>query len=179
MTPESSITRTMSGSYELHLKGRFSHPHWVAFLFSGLAEAQVSVISGRASQSGIQEWDARINLDFRRCTLAPGTFDYVALAQRKPAAMDMSVPRLTSYEIMRRRDQELEVRLEGPDQIGFLGRFLGRMALLMLFPSDIEINTVAGVIRDRVVFRGVGGAVPTPEAQQSLDTLLRGMVVKS
>lgn len=173
--PTSSILRTATGLHELRLQGYFPHPHCVAFLLSGLANSQVSVISGRAFQKAPQEWEVLLNLDFARSKAAAETLDYVAMAQQKPASTDMAAPRISRYEIVR-HTEGLEVRLEGPDQIGFLGRFLGRMALLMLFPRDIEIATIAGQIKDRVVFHGVGNIVPDATAQASLDTLLRGLV---
>jgi hypothetical protein len=176
MVPEASVLRTPTGLYEVKLKGRFSHPHWVAFLFADLAEKQVSVVSGRAVQSQSQEWDTRLTLDFGRSASLPSMLDYVLLAQRKPA-IDMTIPRLSKFEIVRRRDEALEVRLEGPDQIGFLGRFLGRVSLLTLFPCDIEIATMANIMRDRIAFNGIGGQRPADEVQQLLQTMLNGMTV--
>lgn len=175
MTPQSSLLRLPNGLYSLSIKGSFTHPHWMAFLFAGLAGASVSVVSGRAIQSDIG-WDAQINLDFSRSTGTPESLDYVAMALQKPASADVGAPQLLKFHIIRRADSSLEVTLEGADQIGFLGRVLGRLSLLMLFPTEIEISTVSGLVRDRLVLRGIGGAPPTAMAQSSLETLLRALV---
>lgn len=171
MTPQSSISRLPNGLYSLTVKGRFSHPHWMAFLFAGLAKAGISVVSGRAAQRD-GEWEAQVNLDFGQSSATPESLDYVALALQKPATMDATAPQLLKNHISRRPDASLEITLEGPDQIGFLGRVLGRLSLLMLFPNEIEINTVSGLIRDRLVLRGIGGSPPSAAAQTSLQTML-------
>lgn len=172
----SSITRAQGGWYELSLKGVFPHPHWIAFLFSGLAESQVSVVSGRALRDDNLQWDTRLMLDFARSQAMPEALDYVALAQRKPSAADMTMPRLSRFETRRTRDNSLEMTLEGPDQIGFLGRLLSRVSLLTLFPIQIEINTVSGAIRDRIVMRGIGGVAPAETSDAALQNLLRSLV---
>lgn len=176
MSTTANIIRLPSGHYELSLDGRLTHPHWVAFLFTGLAKSNVSVVAGQAKQQDIQQWSARFNLDFSKSRMMPESIDYVGLSQHKSGAIDMQNPVLTKYEILRRADQSLEVRLEGPDQLGFLSRLLGRFSLLMLFPTEIEIRTVGGQVRDRLVFRGMGGTPPDETARVSLDTMLRGFV---
>ena len=130
-------------------------------------------MSGRAIQTGT-EWDARLVLDFRGAEVEPASLDYAALAESKPDLPATVSPRLTRYALTRRNDGSLEVQVEGPDQIGFLGRFLGRLSLVMLFPIEIEINTVLGQIHDRVVLRSIGGIVPDQSAETSLEFLLRG-----
>jgi hypothetical protein len=176
MMPTSSITSAPGGLHELRLQGLFTHPLWVSFLFTGLFESQVSVVSGRALRDDSHCWDARLLLDFGRSTSTPDGLDYVALAQRKPAAADMAAPRLSRFETLRLLNGSLQMVLEGPDQIGFLGRLLSRVSLLTLFPTEIEINTVAGAIHDRIVMRGIGNSAPPPTAEESLKTLLSGFV---
>ena len=179
MLATSTITRSLTGFHELRLQGPFPHPHWIAFLFAGLAQSGVSVVSGRAVQDDKQEWDARINLDFKNSKVTPESLDYIALAARKPVSADMTIPRLSRFQITPRYDGSLEVTLEGPDQIGFLGRLLGRLSLLMLFPSELDINTVSGTIRDRIVLRGIMGTLPAQTMKESLETLLKGLVSSS
>lgn len=173
MSLNSTLSIASGSLHELQMHGRISHPHWLVFLLSGMAAANVSVISGRAVQTAL-EWDARLLLDFRRASIEPGGLDYSALAESKPSVPATASPKLSRYSISRRADGSLEVQVEGPDQIGFLGRFLGRLSLVMLFPTEIEINTVLGQIHDRVVLRSIGGITPDESAQASLDTLLRG-----
>jgi hypothetical protein len=175
MVPTSTLLRLPNGLWELVIQGDFSHPHWMAFLFSGLSKYGASVVSGRGAQKD-RQWEARITLDFRSSTTNPELLDYVGLAQLKPSISDPVAPRLNSYQITRRLDQSLEVALQGPDQLGFLGRVLSRLSLLMLFPIEVEINTLAGTIRDRIILRGIGGAAPSEAAQKSLDILLKAFI---
>lgn len=179
MTPQSSISPLHNQQYELKINGRFTHPHWLAFLFSGLSAARVSVVSGRAAQVETQ-WDARCILDFTGSDAAPNSLDYVTLALQRPASVGVGggagALALGRYQIARRQDQSLEVWLHGPDQIGFLGRVLSRLSLIMLFPTEIDINTRAGQIQDYMVFRGIGGMAPNDDAQKSLDILLKSCV---
>jgi hypothetical protein len=179
MTPQSTLTRLPTGLHELKITGNFTHPHWMAFLFSGLAASGVSIMSGRAMQNGNGIWEARLSLDFTSVVVRPEGIDYVSLALQKPTQTDAKAPRLTKFQISRRIDRSLEVTLDGPDQIGFLGRVLGRMSLLMLFPIEIEITTVSGNIRDKVTVRGIGGAPPDESAKTSLETMLRVFVTAS
>jgi hypothetical protein len=177
MTPQSSLSALHNGQSELKIAGRFTHPHWMAFLFSGLSAAGVSIISGRAVQNETQ-WDARCILDFSGSNTAPEALDFVMLALQRPESSVSSAksPILSQFQIARRADQSLEVWLHGPDQIGFLGRVLSRLSLIMLFPIEIEINTVAGQIRDYIVFRGIGGMAPNDDAKKSLEILLKSCV---
>ena len=90
--------------------------------------------------------------------------------------MDIAVlaaPQLGSFRIARRSDMQLEAHLEAPDQVGFLGRLLTRVSSLGLFPSEMEIATVSGRIKDRLVFRGIMKKAPTETVQKSLEAMFR------
>jgi hypothetical protein len=175
MTQASSITPAHNGHYTLHMEGLFTHPHWVAFLFSSLAQRNISVVSGRASQNTAQVWDAGFELNFDQSAAAPDCLNYVELAHEGTLSGDKELPRLSSFNIAQ-HPKGLEVRLNGPDQIGFLGRMLRRIALLGLFPTEIEIDTVSGAIHDRIVFRTIGGAKVSQSVQSQLQNLLQELV---
>lgn len=175
MTPQTSLSPLPNGHQELKISGHFTHPHWMAFLFSGLAKEGVSIVSGRAGQRGT-EWQAQWILDFARSQAAPDALDYATMALQRGASGAAGAPHLSRYQIARRADESLEVWLFGPDQIGFLGRVLSRLSLIMLFPTAIEVDTMAGQIRDYGVFRGIGGAAPNAEAERALGVLLKGCV---
>lgn len=162
---------------EVRLRGAFSHPHWLAYLLRGLAECQVSLVSGRAVQNEAMDWDARIELDFRGSLLAPDTLDYTSLAQQRLTMANMLAPQVSSFRITRRSDQQLEVQLEAPDQAGFLGRLLTRVSSLGLFPSELEIATVSGRIKDRITFRSIMAKAPTETVHKSLEAMFRLMSV--
>lgn len=175
-TPTVSVQRLPDGAVEVALRGAFSHPHWLAYLLRALAESQVSLVSGRAAQNDALDWDARIVLDFRQSQLAPETLDYVALAQQRFNLAALAAPQLGGFRITRRSDLQLEALLEAPDQVGFLGRLLTRVSSLGLFPSAMEIATVGGCIRDRIVFRGILNKAPTDTVQKSLEAMCRLMM---
>lgn len=174
-TPTTSLQRLPDGFVEVGLRGEFSHPHWLAYLLRGLSEGQVSLVSGRAVQSDTLEWDARIVLDFRPSQLLPEKLDYVTLAHQRMEMATLAAPQVGSFRIVRRSDLQLEVQLEAPDQVGFLGRLLTRVSSLGLFPSEMEIATVAGRVKDRIVFRGIMNKAPTDTVQKSLEAMFRLM----
>ncbi|HUB68157.1 MAG TPA: hypothetical protein VL981_11795 [Candidatus Methylacidiphilales bacterium] len=176
MPLESTISSTADGLYQLKLYGRLHRPHWVAQLFSALARLQISVISGEATQEKGGEWKSSFFLDFSGSSADPHQLNYSAFAEQSPSDERHLTPKLNSFELSRRPDQLLEVRLEGPDQIGFLASFLARVSGLALFPSKLEIDTMAGQIKDCIVLRGVGDRGPSEAAYQSLNRMLKSFL---
>lgn len=170
-----SVRAGVHGLHQLDLFGHCHDPHWVAGLFSGLADHGVSIISGHAAQDGQGLWRAQFELDFRDCASDPQQLDY-ALMMRRAAALDAAMPALSSFGLSRRPDRGLELNLRAPDQRGFLGRLLVRISGLALFPVEMEIRTVGGQIDDRLVFRGIGGAVPGEAIPKALESLLKRML---
>ena len=170
MTPKAMLLPGRNGLQELIMQGLFPHPHWMVFLLAGLSEKQISVVEGRAAQQITHIWDAHFQLDFRRSGVTPETIDYLALSTTRTASA--TAPRLSTFELRRRPDRALEIIVQGPDQLGFLGKLLGEVSLLALYPTELEINTNGGQIKDRLVFRGIGGAVPSENIESSLQTLL-------
>lgn len=179
MPLESSLTSTGEGFYELSLHGRLHRPHWVAQLFAALSQLHISIISGEATQIKGGEWTAKFLLDFSNSTADPKQLDYSAFAEQSPTGERTTTPKLSRFEIVRRPDQLIEVRLEGPDQIGFLAAILGKVSVLALFPAMLEIDTVAGQIKDCIVLRGIADRGPSEAAFQTLDRLLRSFIPHS
>lgn len=178
MTPQASILPGEKGLYDLKIKGLFIQPHWMVFLFSGLSEKQISVVEGQA-KSAVHIWDSHFKLDFRRSVATPNSIDYLALAGRRhitPVANHGALPRLDSFYLRRRPDSSLEMRLSAPDEIGFLGRLLGEVSSLALYPTEMVIKTVSMQIQDSIAFRGIGGAPPSETIELALETLLSGLV---
>ena len=172
--PRSLICQLPNGLHELQMQGRFYHPHWLAFLLSGLSQFKISVVSGTAMLQEDQDWNALLQLDFQQSRALPDQLDYGSLAE-KQAAVDASPLQLSTFQVMRRLDKSLEVYLQGPDQLGFLGRFLTKVSLLGLYPSEVKIATNAGRMSDRIVLTGIAGSSPGEASQRSLDTMLRGL----
>lgn len=176
MPLESTISSTAEGKYELKLHGRLHRPHWVAQLFSALAGLRVSIISGEASQEKGGEWTSSFLLDFSSSSADPHHLNYTAFTEQAASGDRPAPPRLSRFELSRRPDQLIELRLEGPDQMGFLASVLARVSGLALFPSKLEIDTMAGKIKDCVVLRGIGDRGPSEAAYQSLDRMLKSFV---
>ncbi len=176
MPLESSIYATPEGLHELSMHGRLHRPHWVAQLFAALSQLHVSILSGRATQVKGGEWESKFVLNFANSTADPKTLDYSSLAEQSPTGERGAAPKLSHFEIVRRSDQLVELRLEGPDQIGFLASILARVSGLALFPSELEIDTIAGRIKDCIVLRGIADRGPSEAAYQSLDRMLRSFL---
>jgi hypothetical protein len=164
------------GLHRLDLKGAFTHPHWLAFLCGGLSGAGVSVVSGHAARESPMHWTGHFVLDARGSRTPVESLDLVGLSALRPAVRDATAPRLASFEVRRRADQQIEVRVEAPDELGFLGRLLSRISLLTLLPSELHIHTVRAMIQDRLVLGGIGTAAPSDEVLGSLTELLGALV---
>jgi len=176
MPLESSITPTPDGLYELSMHGRLHRPHWVVHLFAALSQLHISIISGYATQEKKGEWKSKFILDFANSTSNPKQLDYTAFSETTPQGERPNAPKLSRFNLSRRADHLIELSLEGPDQIGFLASILARVSGLALFPSSLEINTVAGQIRDSIVLRGIGDKGPSDAAYQALDRMLKSFV---
>lgn len=176
MALESSISSTVEGFHELVLQGRLHRPHWVAQLFAALSLQHVSIISGEAAQGKGGEWNSKFVLNFKGSSADPLHLNYSALAEQTPSGERLPPPKLSHFELLRRPDQLIEVHLDGPDQIGFLASILARVSGLALFPSALEIDTIAGRIKDCLVLRGIADRGPSEAALQSLDRMLRSFI---
>lgn len=179
MLPKAMVTPAAHGLQELKIQGLFPHPHWMVFLLSGLADRQVSVVGGRAIQQINHSWLANFQLDFRRSATQPEGVDYLLLAGQRASHAPTAPPRLTSFSVVRRPDSALEMTVHGPDQLGFLGKLLGEVSLLALYPTEMEINTLGGQIKDKIVLRGIAGSAPSESIEHSLRDLLQGFVATS
>jgi hypothetical protein len=179
MALESKITSTADGYHQLTLCGRLHRPHWVAQLFAALSQLHVSIISGYATQIKGGEWTSKFLLSFDGASANPTQLDYNALAEQPLPAERATTPKLTRFNLLRRADQLIELRVEGPDQLGFLAAILGRVSGLALFPSELEIDTVAGSINDVIVLRGIADRGPSEAAYQSLDRMLKSFIIST
>lgn len=180
MPPTVSVRPLSTGRHKLAIQGQFTHPHWFVFLFQGLAERQVSVESGWARSGKVNYWSSELVLDFRRAAVSPEAINYVELAlQKRPAPEQVEPPRLSQFSVARSADESLELRIEGPDQVGFLARLLRRVSGTMLLPTAIEIATDGGRIRDCFVLRGPTGGPPDEGDRQALESLLESLTADS
>jgi len=179
MSLESTIAARSDGMYELRLEGSIYLPHWIVELFAALSQQQVSIVSGQATQVTTGEWKSCFVLDFSHSSADPRRLNYVAFTEQTlNLGGKAGTPRLTRYELSRRPDKLIEIKLEGPDQVGFLAGMLSRVSLLALFPSFLEIDTLGGQIKDVIVLRGISDKGPGESAYLHLERMLKGFLIK-
>ena len=158
------------------LSGTYDHPHWLAHVCSGLGDRGISVVGGRAVRGAAGAWDAYLDVDTSGAIVPVEEVDVAAIAAGARAGRDPVPLRLTSVEVTRRPDLMLQVDVSAADEIGFLGRLLLRVSLYGLYPSEVEVSTGDGVVRDRVVLTGMGAAIPNETVAQQLSDLLSARV---
>jgi len=168
------LTPIRDGQQCLELHGSFP-PHWPGHLTAGLAGKKISILSGNARKKQF-EWNASFTLDFSRFLGLPDKVNYVELAQTEPAGLPDEAIRLDDFVLRRLASGDVEVTITGPDQIGFLARFLRKVTFLSLFPKEFDIDTIGGAIRDRFVFGGIGSLKPTAAVEEILNKTLKGLV---
>jgi UTP:GlnB (protein PII) uridylyltransferase len=149
---------------------------WAGNLLAALAARNIDVVSGRAVGEK-RNWTATLVLDARRAAAAPDTLDFVALAHTDAVPTSGTDLKLTSFTLTPLADGRLEVRVNAPDQPGFLSRLVRTMALVSLFPREFDIDTPGGRINDRFVVSGAGGAV-SPTAVKALEKMLTEYAAK-
>ncbi len=170
---EFSVKLGASAQHQLELEGTCRNPYWITALFQGLSDYRISIVSGQASLAASNEWRGRFHLDCSDCSSDVTRIDYSAMTERSSATLLVAeTPLLSAFKVSRRPDQSLDLRIDAPDQRGFLGKILARISGLGLFPVAMEIGTVNNRINDRLVFRGIGGMVPGESIPKALETLL-------
>lgn len=156
------------GTYRVDLGGPL-RPGWMASLGLELASRNLSVdrASGRRGPKGV--WSAQLDLVRLPNGSDPLTLSYVELAETGRTA-DTSVPlRLDRFTLTESEFHGgcIELDFEAQDSLGLLGRVLAELALHVLFPVVLRIETRAGRVHDRLWLTGINAA-PTPEAFERL-----------
>ncbi|MCE9530214.1 MAG: hypothetical protein K8T89_03625 [Planctomycetes bacterium] len=167
------ITQT-DGRYELTLKGSFPF-QWPGNLASALAALRINVISGVARKENLT-WQATFKLDCKRYLGTPDRIDFTELAKKEPDHLPEEAIRLSAFTLQHLPSGELEAIVCGPDQIGFLARFLRRISILGLFPRSFELDTVREQVRDRFVLGCIGTLMPPPSLVAVLNSTLQTLV---
>lgn len=148
---------------------------WLGSLSFGVAQAGLSIVRGRARRTERRRWEVQLEIDPRGTTQDPAHIDYLALAA-VPRGQAPSPIVIDSYDIQRHPNgRSLVLDFEGVDQVGFLGSLLDRLTGLLLFPVELEIETIGTRAVDRLCLQALGGRTPSVEAETMLAALLDGL----
>jgi hypothetical protein len=172
------LRRTMSGTYELKLWGRFP-PGWAGALSGGLSRKGISVISGSARKV-TTSWDAVFEMDASRCVTDPNRIDFLGLALDESDTAPATDITLIEFSIgeQEKHNGALYLEVRAADQMGFLAALLNRLAFLFLFPEEMTVETVNGTAVDRFRLKGIGGTPPSPTARAALQRKLQDLIAR-
>jgi hypothetical protein len=172
--PGFAIRRGTDGLYELSIGGRF-YPGWGGSLANGLALHGVSIVRGFARKVEALCWRAGFELEQTPGGDSPLALDYLELASRPLPARARVPITLDRYELRTSAGHGgcIEVLVEGPDQVGFLGALLKRFAFLALFPEEMAVDTRKGRVHDVFWLKSIGRSVPSDEARSALSRVMR------
>ena len=172
---ESILLDRGRGEYTLELRGRLP-PSWSGQLFLGLSRLGMSISRGFAKRS-MDGWVAEIDFVIGSGSADPATVDYRAPATAR-SARGAAVPiTLRSYSLRGpTSDGAVHLRVDGTDQLGFLGSLLQHLAFLSLFPVQVTIDTRGDRVSDAFLLKSTGGRAPSEKACAALRRLLDGLI---
>ena len=146
---------------------------WAGRLASGLAAQRIDIVRGWARDRGGASWDAQLDIELPPSTgLTPG----LVLRLARPDAAPLRTP-LAGLELLDHRlrwsGPDVVVELEAADGRGFLDRTLRLFALYGLFPREMQIETVDGLVHDVFRLRSMHGGAPERSTVDALGSKLR------
>jgi hypothetical protein len=162
------------GRHHLKIWGRLPRS-WADHLCRGLARSGIGVVRGVAKCSGEGEWTAGFELERTARGADPMLVDHLSLVLRPPSDAVPPPIAIDHYTLdVREEDGSLELEVIGPDQLGFLGGLLERLAFLSLVPEEMTVETGPGGIRDHFRLRGRDGSAPSAATLRILAEILDG-----
>jgi hypothetical protein len=141
---------------------------WLGRLANALSRRGISIHSVDAIRRSDGSWFGSLQIVVEHATIAPSELDYFALCSEGPDGMTPKEPKLERFQIERTATGGLELRLQAPDEVGFLATVLDRCEFLGLFPERLKVTTRDGMINDTLWLRGVAGNAPSSEAEREL-----------
>jgi hypothetical protein len=167
----SSVSVLGPVSARVRLEG-FFRPAWMAGLCGGLAERRVSIDRAHATRAGDGSWLAELDIS-PPYGIDAARIPYVELADSERTD-DSGELRLKSFQLDESPDHggTLKLAFAAKDSLGLLGRMLGLLAMLGLFPVAMRIETHQGHARDVLWLSGLGRSLPSAQARQSLERVL-------
>lgn len=178
LEPGYTVTRKSPGEYDLKLWGKMPIG-WIANLTGGIAGSGISIERGSVRKVAGSAWQAGFAIKPLSGDAAPERVDYLGLTRRVAGtalATGFTLDGFTMREPAGNRDP-LYLEVRAPDQRGFLGVLLNRLAFFSLFPEEMSIETADNRIHDRLWLKSPGGQSPSAEVTAVLRRSLGSRVV--
>ncbi len=148
-------------------------PTWLASMCAELGQRGISIERAAARRSRDGTWTAELDLLALTRSEDPLAVPYVELTESS-ALQSMHPLQLLRYTIAEagQRGGPLLVTIEALDRVGLLGNFLGQLAMLLLFPVELRVETRGDRAYDSFVV-GALGAGTSLRVRDSLEKLLK------
>lgn len=148
-------------------------PNWLASLGMELAQRGISIERATARRSSDATWSAELDLLALPRADDPLELAYVELIE-SDVMQSVHPLQLVRYSLEEARDVSgaLVVSIEADDAVGLVGNFLGQLAMLLLFPLELHVETRGERAFDSFVVGAMGEATST-RTRESLERLLK------
>ncbi len=168
------VSRLSQGMHIIGLEGRLGLG-WAGTFARGLSDRDFNIENAHAGCDARGHWAATFEVTAGPRATEPSSIDLATLASEPARYRGPARFALASYALTRSADgDEALLVVDAPDQSGFLAQLLDLLALFSLFPSEMEIRTVAGRVHDRLTLRSTGGATPSERALAAVRAALDG-----
>lgn len=166
-----SVSTLSASSSRVRLEGYFK-PAWMVGLCGGLSDRRVSIERAHATRTAEGGWHAELDVS-PPSELDLESLPYIELTDSERST-DEGTLVLESFQLTGSPDHggTLKLTFDAPDSLGLLGRVLGILAMMGLFPIELQIETRAGYAHDTLWLSGLGRAAPSPLAHQNLERML-------
>lgn len=148
-------------------------PNWLASLCAELGQRGISVDRAAARRGDDATWVAELELVALPRAEDPLEVPYVDLTESS-AHQTLHPLHLLRFSLDESRDLSgaLVVNIEALDAVGLLGTFLGQLAMLLLFPLELHVETRGDRAHDSFVLGALGEAT-SRRTRDSLERMLK------
>jgi UTP:GlnB (protein PII) uridylyltransferase len=148
-------------------------PNWLASLCGELARRGISIERAGASRGADGTWTAELELVALPRSEDPLELSYVELTD-SDTQQSVHPLQVLRYSLAESGDPSgtLVVSIEATDAVGLVGNFLGQLAMLLLFPVELHVETRGDLAFDSFVV-GAMGERTSARARESLERMLR------
>lgn len=139
-----------------------------------------SIERAHATRTRDGEWSAELSIAALDPNTRPDRIPFLELVESAtlPDRTSLSIVR---YDLRHVREHggTLKLSLEADDALGFLGNLLASLAMIGLFPVELDVETRAARAHDVLYLGGVGGVDPSAPARTALERLMVASVRRS